>query len=104
MATFDNYKRPSMSRSTKKPTAKKLKTTKMYAAMFTCYDREDIEDSYVEIIGVYNDKKTAKKYLDEHKKKRLAEVVDDPEEAEQMLGDDEDRIYDWSVKLVKVEV
>ena len=84
--------------------AKKMKTTKMYAAMFACYDREDIEDSYVELIGVYNDKKTAKKQLDEHKKKMLAEVADDPGEAEQMLEDDEDRIYSWSVKPVKVEV
>jgi hypothetical protein len=79
----------------------KMKT--MYAAVQAIYDREDLEDSTVEIIGVYSSRKIAGAELEKAKLKFLAEIDDDPGLAEENIEDDYDRSYNWFVQKVKVE-
>lgn len=87
-----------------KNTAKKLKTKKMFAAMQTVIDREDMEDSEVTIIGVYASKKTANAELKKAKMEFLSNVpCEDDKDPEEVLWNDEDRTYNWYVTPVKVE-
>ena len=87
-----------------KNTAKKLKTKKMFAAMQTVIDREDMEDSDVTVIGVYASKKTANAELEKAKTKFLSNIpCEDDRDPEEVLLDDEDRTYNWYVTPVKVE-
>ena len=75
----------------------------MYAAVRAVYDREDLEDSEVEIIGVYASRKTAGAELKKARLRFLGEIDDDPERAEENIEDDCDRSYNWFVRKVKVE-
>ena len=78
---------------------------RMFAAVQIVCDREDIEDSEIKIIGVYPTKKRAQEELDKAKAKFLKEIDDeDPEHAEYMLENDCDRMYDWRVDKVSVEL
>ena len=84
--------------------AKKTKC-RMFAAVQIVCDCEDIEDSEIKIIGVYPTKKRAQEELDKAKTKFLKEIDDeDPEHAEYMLENDPDRLYDWRVDKVSVEL
>ena len=89
--------------------AKKSKMKKMYAAVQAIYDREDLEDSEVTIIGVYASKQSAQKALDEAEEQFLRNASYDDsdefdiDEARSQLEDDCDRIYNWYVSEVKVE-
>ena len=88
-----------------KNTAKKLKTKKMFAAIQTIIDREDPGDSDVTIIGVYASKKTADVELKKAKMEFLSNIpCEDGKDPEDVLWDDLDRMYDWHVASVKVEV
>ena len=85
----------------------KIKKAKcrMFAAMQIVCDREDLEDSEIKIIGVYPTKKRAQEELDGAKAKFLKELDDeDTEHAEYMLENDCDRLYDWRVDKVSVEL
>ena len=83
----------------------KMKMNKMYAAVYTCIDHEDPEDSIVEVIGVYSSKKTAEAMLEKHKQDFLDSTPwadeEDPEYC--LLNDDTDHTYSWHVDPVKVE-
>ena len=86
--------------------AKKTKMKTMYAAVQAIHDRKDLEDSSVEIVGVYATKKAAQAAANESRLKFLKDIVDpdeDIEAAEAVLEEDCDRTYDWFVKKVKVE-
>lgn len=86
---------------------KKVKKAKcrMFAAVQIVCDREDLEDSEIKIIGVYQTKKRAQEELDKAKAKFMKEIDDeDPENAEYMLENDSDRLYDWRVDKVSVEL
>lgn len=86
---------------------KKVKKAKcrMFAAVQIVCDREDLEDSEIKIIGVYQTKKRAQEELDKAKAKFLKEIDDeDHENAEYMLENDSDRLYDWRVDKVSVEL
>lgn len=78
---------------------------RMFAAVQIVCDREDLEDSEIKIVGVYPTKKRAQEELDKAKAKFLKEIDDeDPEHAEYMLENDSDRLYDWRVDKVSVEL
>ena len=78
---------------------------RMFAAVQIVCDREDLEDSEIKIVGVYPTKKRAQEELDRAKARLLKEIDDeDPENAECMLEDDCDRLYDWRVDKVSVEL
>lgn len=77
---------------------------RMFAAVQIVCDREDLEDSEIEIIGVYPTKKRAEEALGKAKARFLKGVDADPEDAERMLEDDCDRMYDWRVDRVSVEL
>lgn len=78
---------------------------KMFAAVNAIYDREDLEDSVVTIIGVYGTEESAKQALEEHRVDFLADLDEEDEaHAEEMLYDDNDRHYAWFVQSVEVEV
>ena len=78
---------------------------RMFAAMQIVCDREDLEDSEIKIIGVYPTEKRAREVLDKAKAGFLKEIDDeDPENAEYMLENDCDRLYDWRVDKVSVEL
>lgn len=78
---------------------------RMFAAVQIVCDREDLEDSEIKIVGVYPTKKHAQEELDKAKAKFLKEIDDeDPEYAEYMLENDSDRLYDWRVDKVSVEL
>ena len=78
---------------------------RMFVAMQIVCDREDIEDSEIKIIGVYPTKKRAQEELGKAKAKFLKEIDDeDPEHAEYMLENDSDRLYNWHVDKVSVEL
>ena len=84
--------------------AKKAKR-RMFAAVQIVCDREDLEDSEIKIIGVYPTEKRASEELDKAKARFLKEIDgEDPENAEYMLEDDCDRLYDWRVDKVSVEL
>ena len=84
--------------------AKKAKC-RMFAAVQIICDREDLEDSEIKIIGVYPTEKRASEELDKAKARFLKEIDgEDPENAEYMLEDDCDRLYDWRVDKVSVEL
>ena len=87
-----------------KNTIKKTKTKTMYAVVQLIANREDLEDSTVEIIKVFKTKKAADKGLVKARDEFLLNVSDDIDEAYIMIDDDCDRLYKWSVKQVKVEV
>lgn len=77
----------------------------MFAAVHACYDREDLERSTVEIIGVYPTEKAAEQAKTAHYKNFLSYVDDEDEEhAKQMLDDYDDYHYEWFVQAVEVEV
>ena len=78
---------------------------RMFAAVQIVCDREDLEDSEIKIVGVYPTKKRAQEELDRAKARFLKEIDDeDPENAECMLEDDCDGLYDWRVDKVSVEL
>lgn len=84
--------------------AKKTKR-RMFAAVQIVCDREDLEDSEIKIIGVYPTKKRAQEELDRAKARFLKEIDDeDLEHAEYVLENDPDRLYDWRVDKVSVEL
>lgn len=87
-----------------KNAAKKTPMVKMFAAVRAIYDREDLEDSEVKIIGIYASKKKANEELEKRRAKDLKSVADDPDEAERMIDDDCDRYYNWYVTPVRVEI
>lgn len=83
----------------------KQKMKKMFAAVQTMFDREDPEDSIFEIIGIYASKKTAEKTLAKFKQTILDAVpCGDDEDPEDVLLNNDDRIYNWYVTSVMVEV
>jgi hypothetical protein len=78
---------------------------KMFAAVQTIVNREDPEDSMFEIIGVYASKKTAETELAKAKREFLDDIPsEDDRDPEDMLDDDIDRMYNWYVTPVMVEV
>ena len=78
---------------------------RMFAAVQIVCDREDLEDSEIKIVGVYPTKKRAQEELDRAKARFLKEIDgEDSENAEYMLEDDSDRLYDWRVDKVSVEL
>ena len=86
---------------------KKAKKAKhcMFAAVQIVCDREDLEDSEIKIIGVYPTEKRAREELDKAKARFLKEIDgEDPENAEYMLENDCDHLYDWRVDKVSVEL
>ena len=84
--------------------AKKAKR-RMFAAVQIVCDREDLEDSEIKIIGVYPTEKRAREELEKAKAGFLKEIDDeDTEHAEYMLENDCDRLYDWRVDKVSVEL
>jgi hypothetical protein len=83
----------------------KPKMKKMFAAVQTIVDREDPEDSTFETIGVYSSKKTAEIALAKAKQTFLDDIPsEDDRDPEDMLLDDVDRMYNWYVTSVNVEV
>ena len=79
--------------------------SRMFAAVQIVCDREDLEDSEIKIVGVYPTKKRAQEELDRAKARFLKEIDDeDPENAEYVLENDCDRLYDWRVDKVSVEL
>lgn len=84
---------------------KELKMKKMFAAVHTIADREDPEDSTFDLIGVYTSEKTAKMALAKAKQEFLDDIPHgDDEDPEDTLLNDDDRIYNWYVTQVNVEV
>ena len=78
---------------------------RMFAAVQIVCDREDLEDSEIKIVGVYPTKKRAQEELDKAKARFLKEIDgEDPENAEYILENDPDRLYDWRVDKVSVEL
>ena len=78
---------------------------RMFAAVQIVCDREDLEDSEIKIVGVYPTKKRAQEELDKAKAGFMKEIDDeDPEHAEYMLENACDRLYDWRVDKVSVEL
>lgn len=90
---------------TKKNATKKPKMKKMFAAMQTIVDREDPEDSSFDVIGVYSSEKIAQAALKKAKQEFLNDIpCADDKDPEEMLEDDYDRMYDWNVISVNVEI
>ena len=86
---------------------KKPKMKKMHAAIREIFDREDLEDSDVKIIGVYASKNGAQKALAKDEEDFLRDICDfeefDIDAAKAQLEDDCDRFYNWRIAEVEVE-